>query len=75
MFVNEEVAGKLLGIKTPTLRLWRHQKKGPPARRFSRCVRYYVPDLASYAGVPVDDLKREAERLVAGAEADAKAAA
>jgi len=40
LFVDEKVYSKITDIKLPTLRKWRHERKGPSYIKIGRMVRY-----------------------------------
>ena len=39
-FINERELSSITGIALPTLRRWRHQRKGPSYIKINRMVRY-----------------------------------
>jgi len=46
--LNERDAADLLGLRPPTLRAWRFQRRGPAFVRLGRAVRYRRTDLLAY---------------------------
>jgi predicted DNA-binding transcriptional regulator AlpA len=49
-FLNDVGAARFLSIPVPTLRRWRHEKRGPKFYKLeNRLVRYKVADLRDWA--------------------------
>jgi len=46
--LNERDAADLLGLRPPTLRAWRFQRRGPAFVRLGRSVRYKRADLLEF---------------------------
>ena len=46
--LNERDAADLLGLRPPTLRAWRFQRRGPAFVRLGRTVRYRRADLLAF---------------------------
>jgi hypothetical protein len=47
-YVDEKGLSILLDIALPTLRKWRHERKGPPYVKVDRMIRYDVEKALSY---------------------------
>ena len=47
--VNTPKAAKILGLKSGTLEVWRHQGRGPRFKKIGRKVFYDVIDLETFA--------------------------
>lgn len=47
-YMNENEAGKYLGISPVTLRAWRMEKKGPRYHKFEKAVRYAKTELDAW---------------------------
>jgi predicted DNA-binding transcriptional regulator AlpA len=47
-FRDERYAANYLGISIETLHTWRQKNRGPRWRKFGRCVRYSLADLAEF---------------------------
>lgn len=47
--LNEVEVSKLIGLALPTLRNWRHLRRGPPYIKMGKSVRYYQDDVLAYA--------------------------
>lgn len=45
---NDQVAERL-HVPSGTVRKWRAEKTGPPARKFGRHVRYHIDDVDQWA--------------------------
>lgn len=48
-FVSDVVAARIIGVSAPTLRRWRHLKRGPKVCKLGGLVRYRVSDLRAWA--------------------------
>jgi hypothetical protein len=48
-YVNDTTAAKILMIPAPTLRRWRHEKRGPTYVKLEGLVRYRITDLHEWA--------------------------
>lgn len=48
-FLTEKQAAHVLAVSTSSLQKQRHQRKGPPYYKLGKSVRYYLPELISFA--------------------------
>jgi hypothetical protein len=56
--LNEKKASRFLGVAVPTLRNWRHLRRGPSYYRAGRRVLYLKKDLISYREERRVEMKR-----------------
>ena len=47
--LNEIEVSKLTGLALPTLRNWRHLRKGPAYLKLGKAVRYNLEDVLAFA--------------------------
>jgi predicted DNA-binding transcriptional regulator AlpA len=47
-YVDEKVVSQITGLSLPTLRNYRHLRKGPPYLKVGRAVRYSLQDLYEF---------------------------
>ena len=57
-YIDDGAAAEYLNVSTSTLAKWRMRKFGPRFYRFGVLVRYWIEDLAAYAGNNRDPLDR-----------------
>jgi predicted DNA-binding transcriptional regulator AlpA len=46
--INQEQAAVVIGVKPPTLAMWRHKDKGPPYRKIGRSAFYRRSDIEQW---------------------------
>jgi len=47
-YINEREASRISGLSLPTLRNYRHLRKGPPYSKVGRAVRYNETDVVKF---------------------------
>jgi predicted DNA-binding transcriptional regulator AlpA len=47
-YINERETSKIMGLSLPTLRNYRHLRKGPPYVKIGRAVRYNQTDIFKF---------------------------
>lgn len=58
-YVDEKTVSRITGLALPTLRNYRHKRKGPPYVKLGRAVRYSLDDVREF----MESRKIQTERI------------